>query len=119
MRRVPVSHSSTSALLLSPLMYLGSAPGYSATICQSSSAMRCILKVTRGLLMPANMRALAGLASPSETGVDGPCPDVAYRDALGRLLGCPISVMERHFTSRFWVGEWLSSSRRALKERLF
>src|SRR4030088_3811167 len=47
-RRVPSSHSSTSALLFNPLMYWVSVPGHSATIRQSSSAIRSILKVTRG-----------------------------------------------------------------------
>src|SRR5580704_2892745 len=65
MRRVPCSHSSTSALLLRPLIYLASAPGYSARICQSSSAIRCILKVTRGLPIPSNMRSPAQAASPN------------------------------------------------------
>src|ERR1700686_3522041 len=63
MRRVPCSHSSTSALLLSPLIYRGSAPGYSARICQSSSVIRCILKVARGLPIPPNMRRPAQVAS--------------------------------------------------------
>jgi len=82
MRRVPCIHSSTSALLLSPLIYLGSAPGYSARICQSSSVIRCILKVTRGLPIPTTMRRPAQAASqigaglfklaPSQT---GQCPN--------------------------------------------
>src|SRR5688572_80093 len=46
MRRSPLSQSSTSALLVRPLMMRSSVPGYSAMICQSFSAMRCILKVT-------------------------------------------------------------------------
>src|SRR5580704_11209448 len=69
MRRVPCSHSSTSALLLSPLIYRGSAPGYSARICQSSSAIRCILKVTRGLAIPSTMRRPALAASPNRAGL--------------------------------------------------
>jgi hypothetical protein len=36
------------ALLLSPLMNRMSPPGQRAWICQSSSSMRCILKMTRG-----------------------------------------------------------------------
>src|SRR5580700_9666170 len=71
MRRVPCSHSSTSALLLSPLIYLGSAPGYSARICQSSSVIRCILKVTRGLPIPPNMPPPAQAASPKSQGLIG------------------------------------------------
>src|SRR5580704_295423 len=71
MRRVPCSHSSTSALLLSPLIYRGSAPGYSARICQSSSAIRCILKVTRGLAIPANMRRPAQVASSKSQALIG------------------------------------------------
>src|SRR4029077_14957665 len=67
MRRVPCSHSSTSALLLSPLIYLGSTPGYSARICQSSSAIRCILKVTRGLAIPRNTRRQVLAASPNRS----------------------------------------------------
>jgi hypothetical protein len=66
MRRVPASHSSTSALVLSPLMYLVSVPGHSATICQSPSVIRSILKVTRGdLPMPLNMRPSGWVASPA------------------------------------------------------
>src|ERR1700720_4610792 len=71
MRRVPCSHSSTSALLLRPLIYRASAPGYSARICQSSSAIRCILKVTRGLPMPPNMRRPAQAASPKSQALIG------------------------------------------------
>ena len=47
MRRVPCIHSSTSALLVSPLMYRISAPGQWASICQSPSAMRLGLKIMR------------------------------------------------------------------------
>ena len=46
------SQSSTSALLVIPLMMRSSSPGYSAMICQSSSAMRFILKFTRGFFIP-------------------------------------------------------------------
>src|ERR1700722_4677417 len=71
MRRVPCSHSSTSALLLSPLIYRGSAPGYSARICQSSSAIRCILKVTRGFAIASTMRRPAQAASPKSQALIG------------------------------------------------
>jgi hypothetical protein len=45
-RRSPFIQSSTSALLFRPVISRGSAPGYSARICQSSSAFRTALNVT-------------------------------------------------------------------------
>src|SRR5688500_2933344 len=51
MRRLPDSQSSASALLVRPLMMRSSAPGYSAMICQSPSAIRFILKFTRAFAM--------------------------------------------------------------------
>ena len=48
MRRSPFSHSSTSAFVLKPPMYLVSVPGQVATICQFPSAILSSLKSTRG-----------------------------------------------------------------------
>ncbi|MFZ0765354.1 hypothetical protein [Bradyrhizobium sp.] len=49
--RVPFIHSSTSALFARPLMYRISAPGQCASICQSRSAIRFGIKMTRGDLL--------------------------------------------------------------------
>src|SRR3981189_2876802 len=46
MRRSPFIQSSTSALLVKPVISRGAAPGYSATIFQSSSEFRTVLKIT-------------------------------------------------------------------------
>src|SRR5438105_1998173 len=62
MRRSPFSQSSTSALLFSPLMRTVSLPSHEASICQSSAAMRIILKVTRALAMEGLCGILGGNA---------------------------------------------------------
>src|SRR5450756_2013741 len=51
MRRSPFIQSSTSALLFKPVISRGGVPGYSATIVQSSSALRTGLKVTFAFAM--------------------------------------------------------------------
>jgi hypothetical protein len=68
-------------------MYRGSAPGYSARICQSSSAIRCILKVTRGLPIPPNMRSPAQAASPKSQALIGAALFKAAHDLLIDLFG--------------------------------
>jgi hypothetical protein len=75
-RRVPASHSSTSALLFNPLMYWVSVPGHSATICQSSSAIRSILKVTQGDFFYALYVTVWHLL-PCPTLIDGGTPSRA------------------------------------------
>jgi hypothetical protein len=56
MRRSPFIQSSTSALLFKPVISLGSAPGYSATIFQSSSEFRTVLNVTFAFAMSCYAR---------------------------------------------------------------